>query len=110
VISELRDNTYYAVLHLEGAYGRIEVDSRPSDAVAIAVRLNVPIFVEDEVMEQASYDYNEDEKNGEKNYYTKSKDTDLKKLKKELKRAVDAEDYEKAAQIRDHIKQLETSS
>jgi bifunctional DNase/RNase len=110
VISELRNNTYYAILHLESPYGKIEVDSRPSDAVAIAVRLNVPIFVEDEVMEQASYDYNKEKKNGENHYYTKSADTDLKKLKKQLKEAVDAEEYEKAAQIRDHIKQIETNS
>ena len=111
VISELHDSTYFALLYIETAYGKVEVDSRPSDAVAIAVRLNAPIFVEDEVMEQAAYDYNEEGKDGDKHkYYTKSMDSGLQKLKKELKKAVDAEEYEKAAQIRDNIKQLEKRS
>jgi bifunctional DNase/RNase len=111
VISELRDNTYYALLHMESAYGKMEVDSRPSDAIAIAVRLDVPIFVEEEVMEQAAYNYSDKDRDElEKALFGKSVDEDLEKLKKDLQKAVEAEEYEKAAQIRDRIKQLEAKS
>lgn len=53
VVSELRDDTYYAriVIALDGRY--VEVDSRPSDAIALAVRANVPIFVDESVMAYA---------------------------------------------------------
>ncbi len=111
VISELRDSTYYALLHLESAYGKLEVDSRPSDAIAIAVRLDVPIFVEEEVMDKAAYNYNERGRNElEEALVGKSVDEDINKLKKALQKAVEAEEYEKAAQIRDRIKQLEAKS
>lgn len=111
VISELRDNTYYAILHLESAYGKLEVDSRPSDAIAVAVRLDAPIFVEDEVMEQAAYNYGEQEKSElENELFGKSVNADLEKLKKDLQKAVEAEEYEKAARLRDRIKQLEAKS
>jgi len=111
VISELRDNTYYAVIHLESTYGKLEVDSRPSDAIAIAVRLNARIFVEEEVMDQAAYAYTADDREElEKNLLVKTKDSGIDKLKKELQKAVESEEYEKAAQIRDRIKQLEAKS
>lgn len=49
VVTELRGNTYYAVLVLQLEGERFEVDSRPSDAVAIALRATAPIFVRDEL-------------------------------------------------------------
>lgn len=45
VITDLKDNTFYAVLHLESGEKEILVDSRPSDAIALAVRLKRPIYV-----------------------------------------------------------------
>lgn len=53
-VNELRNDTYYAriVVNLDGKH--MEIDSRPSDAMALAVRANVPIFVAEEVMEKAS--------------------------------------------------------
>jgi uncharacterized protein len=51
VITELRDGTYYAELHLQQA-GRTEViSSRPSDAIALAARTGTPIFCEDELID-----------------------------------------------------------
>ena len=50
IVSSLRHNTFYAKLLLQVDGSILEVDSRPSDAVAIAVRLNAPIFVEDDVL------------------------------------------------------------
>jgi bifunctional DNase/RNase len=52
-VSELRDQTFYAVLAVDVDGRRIEIDARPSDAIALAVRLEVPIFVADEVMASA---------------------------------------------------------
>ncbi len=52
VISALRDNTFYAKLILQCNGNTVEVDSRPSDAVAVATRLDAPIFVEEEVLDR----------------------------------------------------------
>jgi bifunctional DNase/RNase len=57
VISELRDSTFYAqirlLIHREGNESTLEVDARPSDAIALALRTEAPIFVAQEVLEQA---------------------------------------------------------
>lgn len=52
-VSELSDNTYFATLAISGAEAEIEVDARPSDAIAVAVRLGVPIYVAESVMTDA---------------------------------------------------------
>lgn len=52
-INALTDNTFFARLVLDVNAQRVEVDCRPSDAIAIAVRLDVPIYVAEEVMEEA---------------------------------------------------------
>ena len=52
VITELRDNTYYATLLLEAQGQEITLDSRPSDAIALGVATSVPIFVEEHVLEE----------------------------------------------------------
>ena len=50
VVSELKDDTFYAVIWLERNGELISVDSRPSDALALALRLDCPIYVEDAVL------------------------------------------------------------
>lgn len=50
VVSELRDDTFYAVIWLEKDGELISVDSRPSDALALALRLDCPIYVDDQVL------------------------------------------------------------
>jgi bifunctional DNase/RNase len=52
VITELKAATYYAELHLRRGQQHLTVSSRPSDAVALAVRTGSPLYVEDELMEQ----------------------------------------------------------
>jgi hypothetical protein len=61
VINDLCDNVYYALIHAKNAQGEIAIDSRPSDAIAVALRVNAPIFVEDRVMARASGSEWEDE-------------------------------------------------
>ena len=52
-INALRDDTFYARVILDMQGERIEVDARPSDAIALAVRLDVPIYVDEDVMDRA---------------------------------------------------------
>jgi len=56
VVTDIQDNTYYALLCLNDGRKETFVDSRPSDAVAVALRVNAPIFVEESVMERKSSD------------------------------------------------------
>jgi bifunctional DNase/RNase len=53
VINQLADETFYAKLILDADGRHVEVDSRPSDAIALAIRSKVPIYVEDSVLDQA---------------------------------------------------------
>jgi bifunctional DNase/RNase len=54
LVNDLRDDVFYARIVVDLNGRRLEIDSRPSDAIALAVRVRVPIFVEDEVMEKAA--------------------------------------------------------
>ncbi len=56
VVTELMDNTYYALINITDGKKEIPVDSRPSDAVAVALRTSAPIFVEDAVLEKRNTD------------------------------------------------------
>ena len=53
VVSELRENTFYARIHLRTGTGSVVVDARPSDAIALALRTRAPIFVEEAVIQSA---------------------------------------------------------
>jgi bifunctional DNase/RNase len=52
-ICDLRDNTYYALIHLTSKGNALSIDSRPSDAIAIALRAKAPIFVSDDVLRKS---------------------------------------------------------
>jgi uncharacterized protein len=56
VVTEITDNTYYALIYLNDGKKETLIDSRPSDAVAVALRASVPIFVEDNIMTTRSAD------------------------------------------------------
>ena len=58
VVTELKDDTFYAVIWLEREGRAISVDSRPSDALALALRMDCPIFVEEEVLKQSKQSAN----------------------------------------------------
>jgi bifunctional DNase/RNase len=53
VVSDLRDNTYFAVIHLTVRGERVAIDARPSDAIALALRTRSPILVDEAVIESA---------------------------------------------------------
>ncbi len=52
VINSLKENTYYAKIHLLSQGSEVVIDSRPSDAIALALRANAPIFVAEDVLEK----------------------------------------------------------
>jgi len=56
IVTEILDNTYYALICLNESKKETFIDSRPSDAVAVALRTNAPIFVEESIMEKRSTD------------------------------------------------------
>ena len=53
VVSDLKDNTFFAIIHLTVKGEPVVVDARPSDAIALALRARAPIFVEDKVIDHA---------------------------------------------------------
>ncbi|MBI2427770.1 MAG: bifunctional nuclease family protein [Ignavibacteriales bacterium] len=114
-INELRDGTFYAKLSVEGVSDTQEIDSRPSDAIALAVRYGVPIFVEEGVLQEAGVVSDDEEvleeegEEGEKKQEkapVKQFTTKLEQLQSSLKEAIEKEDYEKAARIRDEIRKM----
>lgn len=56
VVTEILDNTYYALIYLTDGKRELQIDSRPSDAVAVALRVNAPIYVEESVLEKKNTD------------------------------------------------------
>ena len=58
VVTELKEDTFYAVIWLEREGQVVSIDSRPSDALALALRVDCPIFVEDEVLKSSEQSTN----------------------------------------------------
>lgn len=113
IIDELRENTFYAKIILEVSGLTNEIDARPSDAIALAVRARSPIYVAESVMEAASFipsDETEEEgkepKKEEKEEIPKTKEAQLAALQNKLREAIETEEYERAAKIRDDIQKL----
>ena len=61
LISELVDQTFYALIRMSSDGKTVEVSSRPSDAIALAVRINAPIFAAEEVLDQAGIELRDEE-------------------------------------------------
>lgn len=115
LIDELRENTFYAKILLEISALTNEIDARPSDAIALAVRAQAPIFVSESVMATAAFipsDENEDisEINDEEQDIPKTKEAKIAVLQDKLREAIEAEEYERAAKLRDDIKRLSSNN
>ena len=66
VVTELRDRTFYAEIELHAADGVHRISSRPSDAIALAIRVGTPIFASEEVLDEAGFEAEEEaEEEGE---------------------------------------------
>jgi bifunctional DNase/RNase len=62
VITELKDTTFFAIVYLNSASGDMELDARPSDAVALAVRSDAPIYVMEDILDRSAVDMSTIEK------------------------------------------------
>jgi len=102
-IVDLQDQTFHARLFLEGSTGEFELDARPSDAIAMALRFEAPIEVSREVWNQASAPI---EIEGE----SPAQPDPRTQLEKRLAEAVRAEHYEEAARLRDELRRLGTGN
>jgi uncharacterized protein len=64
-VTELRENTFYAIVTVAVDGSEIEIDSRPSDAIALAVRAGAPIFAADDVIEESAIEFEHEDVNEE---------------------------------------------
>ncbi len=103
VVSDLRENTYYAVLSMKLNGQSTEIDARPSDAIALALRMHAPIFVSDEVMSKASVD---DKEIDDEDVAAAAPVDAMDRLELDMKKAISDERYEDAAKLRDEIQEL----
>lgn len=111
VIDELREGTFFAKIRYVHDGDEGQLDSRPSDAVALAVRVDAPIYVSPSVMEEAGIPTEEEGtaalSAGEIEQEEEASMTQLERMEHQLESAIEEEDYEKAAELRDEIKRLQ---
>ena len=119
IISKLKDGIFFSNIVCENNDDIIKIDSRTSDAIALSIRFNIPIFVKKDILDEAGFDddkkYSEEINFTDNNFfkdensnksYIKSKD--IKKIstnnnKKMLENSLQNEDYEMAAKLRDEL-------
>ena len=104
-ITKLEDGVFFSILDIQSnSFGHKEIDSRPSDALAVALRMHSPILVADDVMDEALILESETETiESEIN-----QEPEVQLLERQLQKAIDKEEYEMAARIRDKIKEIDT--
>jgi len=110
-ITKFHEGIFYATLLCDNGVIIHEIDSRTSDAVALSIRFNCPIFTTEDIMSQAGMLFEDEEpvsaattdSSGDELVSSLS-GLSLAELETELQQAVDDEDYEKASLIRDEIK------
>ncbi len=119
IISDLKEGVFFAKIICSDGLNKTEVDARPSDAIAIGLRFDATISTYENILAEAGIvltDQDDDEKIEPKEPKPKAKKENVKKsspeeyknlsvdkLKEQLKEALDKEDYEKAAKIRDEL-------
>ena len=115
IISDIRNGTFFAKITISTlSSGDVTVDSRPSDAIAIGLRSMVPIFVEENVFNSVGLIEQPESENRELPQEVSqiiepltSSENMLDNLNEALDRAVEEEEYEVAARLRDRIKEIE---
>jgi len=117
IISDLKEGVFFAKLICEGSNGTVEIDARPSDAIAIGLRFDAEIYSYETILSEAgivlSDEIEEDiteikseikvEKDESVSVPDSLKDDTVDKLNELLNEAIENEDYERAAQIRDEL-------
>ncbi|MEX1062165.1 MAG: bifunctional nuclease family protein [Balneolaceae bacterium] len=112
-INDLSEGTFFAQILYDQNGENGELDARPSDAIALAIRFGAPINVDSKVLDEAGIVSEESgeetvEGQAEADMGSKKEMTKLEKLEAELQTAIETENYEKAAKIRDQIQKLKS--
>jgi uncharacterized protein len=113
-ITDIKEGVFFAKIHCSDGIKDTFVDARPSDAIAIGLRFNVPIYTYENVLSEAGISINEstkddlmedfeDEAKPQKSFGELLKENPVEVLNTMLKDALANEEYEKAAKIRDEI-------
>lgn len=119
VIDDLREGTFFAKVRYSSDETEGQIDARPSDAVALAVRAEAPIFVSASVLDEAGIPTDDEAllDLGDEEIEEESVEavlpagaSKLERLEAQLQKAVEEEDYELAAQLRDEINRAKTEN
>ena len=107
-VSEVREDTFYARLVVEGHGDSFEFDARPSDAICLALRFGAPLYVDEKVMDKAGIIMQKAgaDHEGSSENAAGPHETPLDTLKGKLEKAVKEERYEEAARLRDEINKM----
>ncbi len=119
IISKLKDGVFFSNIVCQNNDDIIKIDSRTSDAIALSIRFNIPIFVKKDILDEAGFDddekYSEEINFADNNFFkdensdkSHKKSKDIKKIstnniKKMLENSLQNEDYEMAAKLRDEL-------
>ncbi len=120
VISDLKEGVFFAKIVCSDGLKKAEIDARPSDAIAVGLRFDAPIFTFENILAEAGIVLTDEEEEEEKTETKAEKKVKVKKetsrkggddfksysidkLNEILKDAIDKEDYERAAKIRDEL-------
>lgn len=106
VLNRIEQSVFYASVWLKTATDELEVDARPSDAIALAVRMGCPVYATSEVIEQSAY-YPDDKTREKKGSYA---EYTLEELEELLSKVIAKEDYESAVRIREAIARRKNGS
>lgn len=115
IISDLKEGVFFAKIICDDGVSTSEIDARPSDAIAIGLRFNAPFYTYETILSEAGIvlaDESEEEKpkesapkstSGKRTKMDQLKDLSFDKLQEMLNKAIEKEDYERAAKIRDEM-------
>jgi len=107
VITDIKDGVFFSKIIISDSNKKISIDSRPSDAIAIAIRYKANILVNENVIDEAGIIFDEvevDKKVSDDGKVKTLKDFSIKELNKKLTNSIAEENYEFAARVRDEIK------
>jgi hypothetical protein len=107
-ITDLKDNTSYARIILQNGGTKMVIDSRPSDALGIASRARCPVYIAEFIVDEAGISTNliNTEESEETEAVPTPAELEKKRLENELEKAVEEENYEEAARLRDRLNEL----
>ena len=110
-VTELVDGTFFARIFMLRDGVEIDVDSRPSDAIALALRFDAPIFVHRDVYRTAAVNINQAQSGKDVAVQVEEQSMDpVDRLKSRLEKAVEEEQYEVAAKLRDELQRMQSGN